>query len=98
MSWSTLNNSHPLIANVIDQWQQLLNKDHPEKVYHEFLRKHANLFLVNGINSFFSIWKKFLHEPSVHGPHFISQSRKSLLTHWTPNMNLLSKFNEQQHS
>lgn len=57
MNWSILSESHPLITAVVDQWQQLLGEDHHEKVYHNFLRKHANLFLVDGLNSYFAISK-----------------------------------------
>lgn len=57
MNWSALSDSHPLIAQVIGQWEQFVKGRHAEGVYHEFLRKHANLFLVDGIGSYFAISK-----------------------------------------
>lgn len=57
MNWSKLNVSHPLISNVINQWQLLLNENYPESIYHNYLKKHANLFLVDSINSYFAISK-----------------------------------------
>jgi len=58
MDWSLLSQEHPLIVGIIDQWEQMLRKEHSEKVYHEFLRRHANLFLVDGReDSYFAISK-----------------------------------------
>lgn len=57
MEWSKLSDSHPVIADIIGKWQQLLNEEHTEKVYHDFLKKHANLFLVDGLGSYFAISK-----------------------------------------
>ncbi|MDD5153872.1 MAG: DUF4263 domain-containing protein [Desulfovibrionales bacterium] len=31
--------------------------DYPEKIYHDFLKRHANLFLVDGLDSYFAISK-----------------------------------------
>jgi len=60
MNWSQLDNSHSIIKSILTQWQQLLDEDHTEKVYHDFLKRHANLFLVNTVSfphSFFAISK-----------------------------------------
>lgn len=57
MNWSTLSDTHPLIVDVLQSWEVLLQGRHQERVYHEFLRAHANLFLVDGVSSFFAISK-----------------------------------------
>lgn len=57
MNWSTLRDTHPLIVDILKSWEELLQGRHQERVYHEFLRAHANLFLVDGVSSFFAISK-----------------------------------------
>ena len=57
MNWSLLDASHPIISDVAVNWQKLLDENHQERIYHDFLRRHANLFLANGTSSFFAISK-----------------------------------------
>lgn len=57
MNWSKLNGSNPVIEGVINRWQNLVDNSYNEHSYHEFVKTHANLFLVDGINSYFAISK-----------------------------------------
>ena len=51
MNWSLLNNSNPIILNVLQQWQALVDSHSNEAEYHSFIKRHANLFLSNSLES-----------------------------------------------
>jgi hypothetical protein len=57
--WSRLGFgvSHPLIAEIERQWNQLLIEDAHEQDCHEFLRKNATLFLADGVSTYVAISK-----------------------------------------
>lgn len=57
MNWSLLNNNNPILLGVLQEWQELLDSQSSEAEYHSFIKRHANLFLSNSLESFFSISK-----------------------------------------
>lgn len=57
MNWSLLNNDRTIVNEAIEQWQALLDGCHPERVYHDFLKRNANFFLINGLDTYFAVSK-----------------------------------------
>lgn len=57
MKWSLLENANPIIGSIINDWEDLLKSVEVEHSYHSFIKKHANLFFINGFDQFFAISK-----------------------------------------
>lgn len=59
LDWSNLGMGaqHPLIKTIRDKWQLLLDRHASETECHLFLKKHANLFLVDGLNTHIAVSK-----------------------------------------
>lgn len=56
MGWYELNDSE-LRKEFYEQWQFLISESRPERDYHQFLKQHANLFLLCGHHTYFVISK-----------------------------------------
>jgi len=57
MNWKLLDSSSEIITGIINKWQRLIDMHAKELDYHDFIKRHANLFLVDGLDSHFVISK-----------------------------------------
>lgn len=57
MNWSLLDSNRELIDELFYQWVDLIQQNAHERVYHDFLREHANLFLLRSRYSYLVISK-----------------------------------------
>lgn len=57
IDWSLITQDCIPIRDLIAKWEVMLSQRLTETQYHNFIRRHANLFLVDGMSSHFSVSK-----------------------------------------
>lgn len=57
MEWEKLQLANPVTDSIYTEWTELLCQEVNEHFYHDFIKKHASMFFVDSIDTYFSISK-----------------------------------------